>query len=290
MTIRPLLLVLFVLTISSCEKTFEIPIPEESNKLVLNLLMNKDSIMMARVTVSGRLSDMQAGPDITNAEVKLYENGTYKETLTPYLHSGRMFYRGNTLPQTGVTYRVTAAVHGYKEVSGSDKIPDTAKVGEMKLTVSQLNTWTSRATINVQLHDDPEVQNYYRIRLYYINEWVDANGNGGRQKLQQYFEAGEADLPLFNEDVKGEFYTTDELFNGRSPRFIFRANIGSNYKKMVVEITSLTYNSYNYLNSTFMAMEKNDEGLAEKVIVYNNIENGLGIIGGVAQREYELAK
>ncbi|OQP40689.1 hypothetical protein A4H97_13780 [Niastella yeongjuensis] len=59
---------------------------------------------------------------------------------------------------------------------------------------------------------------------------------------------------------------------------------------MIVEITSLTPNSYNYLNSASMAAEKNEDGLSEKVIVFNNIENGLGIIGGVAQREYEIAR
>jgi hypothetical protein len=36
--------------------------------------------------------------------------------------------------------------------------------------------------------------------------------------------------------------------------------------------------------SAFMAREKNDDGLSEKVIVFNNIENGLGIAGGVGQR------
>lgn len=58
----------------------------------------------------------------------------------------------------------------------------------------------------------------------------------------------------------------------------------------MIEITSLTYNSYNYLNSAFMVREKNEDGLSEKVIVYNNIENGLGIVGGLAQREYVLVR
>jgi hypothetical protein len=290
MTIRLLLFVLPVLMISSCDKNIDIPIPEESNKVVVNLLMNKDSIMIARVSISGRLNNIQAMPEVTNAAMNLYENGTFKGPLTPYVLAGRTYYRSNTLPQAGATYRVTAAVPGYTEVSGSDQIPDTVQIGEMKMTVAPMDNQGSKVTISVQLQDDAAVQNYYRVRIYQVYEWVNGNGSRGQQKLQEYFETDNAEWELFGENSRSEFYTTDALFNGRSPRFTFRINTGSQFKKMIVEITSLTYSSYNYLNSTFMAREKNDDGLSEKVIVYNNIENGLGIIGGVAQREYELVR
>ncbi len=290
MTIRPLLFVLSVLMISSCDKDVDIPIPEESNKIVVNMLMNKDSIMIARVSISGRMSNLQAMPEVTNAAMNLYENGTFKGPLTPYVLAGRTFYRSNTLPQAGATYRVTAAVPGYTEVSGSDQIPDTVQIGEMKMTVAQADNQVSKVTISVQLHDDAAVQNYYRVRMYQIYEWVNGNGIRGRQKIQEYFETDDTEWELFGEKTRSDFYTTDALFNGRSPRFTFRVNTGNQFKKMVVEITSLTYSSYNYLNSTFLAREKNEDGLSEKVIVYNNIENGLGIVGGVAQREYELVR
>jgi hypothetical protein len=276
--------------ISSCDKNIDIPIPEESNKVVVNLLMNKDSIMVARVSISGRLTNYQSMPEVTNAAMNLYENGTFKGPLTTYVLAGRTYYRSNTLPQAGATYRVTAAVPGYTEVSGSDQIPDTVKIGEMKMTVAPIDNQVFKTTISVQLHDDAAIQNYYRVRIYQVHEWVNANGIRGQQKIQEYFETDDTEWELFGEKSRPEFYTTDALFNGRSPRFTFRINTGNQFKKMIVEITSLTYSSYNYLNSTFMAREKNEDGLSEKVIVYNNIENGLGIVGGVAQREYELVR
>jgi hypothetical protein len=279
-----------MLTISSCEKTINISIPEESSKPVLNLLMNKDSAMLARVTFSTRLNGYQSMPEATNAIIKLYENGTLKETLSPYLVAGRTYYRANTLPKTGATYHVTAAVPGYAEVSGSDQIPDTVNTGEMKVTYAESNGWLSSATVTLQLHDDPAVQNYYRIRLFVLEEWVDASGIPGRYKMQLAFEADEADLELISDDVRTDFYITDALFNGRSPRFSFKAYPGRDFQKMIVEISSLTYHSYNYLYSAFMAKEKNEDPLSEKVIVYNNIVNGLGIVGGAAQREYLLVK
>ncbi|SHM75950.1 DUF4249 domain-containing protein [Chitinophaga sp. CF418] len=290
MQIKALLLLLFIPIISACEKPFNILIPEEANKPVLNLLMNKDSVMIARVTLSRRLDETQGIKEINDAVVNLYENGNFKETLNPYIQSGRTYYRGNTLPKAGAVYRVSAAVPGYEEVSGSDQIPDTAAIGEMKMTVTKIDEWRSKMAINIQLHDDPAVQNYYRIRLYEVLEWTDGNGNPGRMKLQQYFESGEAGLPILEDDTQREFYTTDALFNGRSPVFVLRADIYNDPKSMILEISSLTYHSYNYLNSAYLAWQKNDDGLSEKVIVYNNIVNGFGIVGGVAQREYELRK
>jgi hypothetical protein len=290
MHVRYLLIILFVFTITSCEKTYEIPIPDEADKVVLNLLMNRDSAMLARVSLSGRMNGSQDMRQLTNATVNLYENGTFKETLAPDLIHDRIYYRSKTIPRSGATYRVTAAAQGYTEVSGSDHIPDTVKIGEIKMTVSQLNSWQGKTTISVQLHDDPAIQNYYRFRIYQINEWVNGNGSRGWQKIEQYFEMEEENLSIFSDATSSDFYTTDALFNGRSPRFNFRINTDGRLHKMVVEVTSLTYDSYNYLNSVNMAREKNDDGFSEKVIVYNNIENGLGIVGGVAQREYWLQK
>jgi hypothetical protein len=290
MHVRYLLIILFVFTITSCEKTYEIPIPDEADKVVLNLLMNRDSAMLARVSLSGRMNGSQDMRQLTNATVNLYENGTFKETLAPDLIHDRIYYRSKTIPRSGATYRVTAAVQGYTEVSGSDHIPDTVKIGEIKMTVSQLNSWQGKTTISVQLHDDPAIQNYYRFRIYQINEWVNGNGSRGWQRIEQYFEMEEENLSIFSDATSSDFYTTDALFNGRSPRFNFRINTDGRLHKMVVEVTSLTYDSYNYLNSVNMAREKNDDGFSEKVIVYNNIENGLGIVGGVAQREYWVQK
>ncbi len=293
MPTRSLLFLLLVIIInSSCEKTVYVPIPQEGIKPVLNLLLNKDSVIFAHVTLSDKINSSLTAPEVLNAEVSLYENGAFKEKLIGGWRgsSSRFYYKGNTLPKTGYTYRVTAEVPGYAVISGSDQIPDTTAVGEMRLTVAQINSWQTRATVSVQLHDDPTVQNYYRVRLFTVNEWVDSNGNGGRQKIQRYFEAEETSTDLFDDKIRPDFFTTDALFNGRSPRFVFRANTDGKFNKLIVEIASLTYNSYNYLNSAAMAAEKNEDGFAEKVIVFNNIENGLGIVGGVAQREYELTR
>ena len=280
MPTRLLFLSILVVIISSCEKKVSLQLPVKDSQPVLNLLMNKDSMIMARVSLSNRVNLTDPVLEVKNADVDLYENGTFKEKLLPIVFSGRTWYQGKTLAQTGATYRVTAVVPGYKEVIGSDQMPDTVPIEEMKFTLAQTD-----ATINVQLRDDPAVQNYYRVRLFGISKlW----GNNDPRKIQRLFEAEDATLDLFNDKERIEFFTTDALFNGRSPRFVFKVKNIYSDAYVSIEISSLTYNSYNYLYSAFMAEEKNTNALSEKVIVFNNIENGLGIVGGVASREYVL--
>lgn len=281
MPTRLLYLLIAVIVFSSCEKQVTLGLPIADNKPILNLLMNKDSMIMARVTLSARINEYDGVPEVKNADVNLYEDGIFKEKLMPIVFSGRTWYHGNTLAKVGATYRVTAAVPDHKEVAGSDLVPDTVAIEEIKYNLTQEGT-----TINVQLRDDPAVQNYYRVRLFSYGK----SANNNMQKYQSTFETQDATVDFFNDKERLEFYTTDALFNGRSPRFVFKTefnqySIRNNYS-LIIEITSLTYNSYSYLNSAFMAQEKNDDPLSEKAMVFNNIENGLGIVGGVAQREY----
>lgn len=287
---RSILSCILLFLLCSCDTTVYIPIPEEPGKPVLNLIMNKDSLMLARVTYTVPPSGFPPFPEAPDAEVRLYENGIFKEILAPYVAGGRTYFRSTVTARSGANYRVTAAIPGYSEAAGSDQVPDTVKTGDLQMFTVPAENGRQRTHISVQLHDDPALRNYYRVRIYRVNEWTNANGQTERQKLREHFETEAASLGLFDDNVRSEFYTEDALYNGRSPRFIFKVTGPDDIKSMIVEISSLTYHSYNYLNSAYLAREKNDDGLSEKVIVYNNIENGLGIVGAVAQREYLLTR
>lgn len=280
----PVLLLLFY----SCKKTITINLPEEANKPVLNLLMSKDSLIIARVTVSSRTSGNDIFPEVKEATLKLYENGTFKENLAPFLLADLTYYKGTSKAVAGATYRVVASVPGYEDVEGSDFIPEQASVGEMSVKLVKDNDgWGSKGNISVVLHDKAGEKNYYRIRLYELVTLKDAVDTvGTTYKFKVDFQTNELQDGIFNKESEWDFYTDDALFDGRSPRFNFITGRGGEFKKVIVEVTSLTYSSYSYLHSSFMARLKNEDPLSERVIVFNNILNGLGIVGGMAIKEY----
>ncbi|MBV8252034.1 MAG: DUF4249 domain-containing protein [Chitinophaga sp.] len=285
-----LLPLLLIIVVCGCKKSVIIDLPEEANKPVLNLLMSKDSLIVAHVTLSSRSSAFGGFPEPAAASLKLYEDGIFKEYLSPFNFDARTYYKGTVKAQVGSKYRVVATVPGYEDVEGSDVIPEQAGVGEMSIKlVANTEGWGSKGNISVVLKDKPGEKNYYRIRFYELATFTDSNGGNPQTfKVSVDFKTGELQDGIFNKDNHSEFYTDDALFDGRSSRFNFITGRGGEFKKLIVEVTSLTYSSYSYLYSSFMARLKNEDPLSEKVIVYSNIQNGLGIVGGMAIQEYVI--
>ncbi len=265
-----------------------IDLPEEANKPVLNVLMSNDSLIVARVTISSRISKNERFPEAKGATLKLYENGTFKENLNPFQVDDFTYFKGTTRALAGAKYRVVASVPGYEDVEGSDFIPEQANAGEMSIRLVKNNDgWGSKGNISVVLHDKAGEKNYYRIRLYELVTFKDgADTVGKTYKVTVDFQTNELQDGIFNKDSESDFYTDDALFDGRSPRFNFITGRGGEFRKVIVEVTSLTYSSYSYLHSSFMARLKDEDPLSERVIVFNNILNGLGIVGGMAIKEY----
>ncbi|RBL89731.1 DUF4249 domain-containing protein [Chitinophaga flava] len=283
-----LLPLLLIIVFCSCKKTVMIDLPEESNKPVLNLLMGKDSLIIARVTISERITGHSIFPEAAVSVIKLYENGQFKENLSPFSNGYGTYYKSTVRARSGVNYRIVATVPEYGDVEGSDFIPEPVSGGEMSIKlVSNNDVYGFRkANISVELHDKPGEKNYYRIRLYELAEFKDDAGNEHPYRTGIPFITGDLQDGIFNKGGHMEFYTDDALFDGRSPRLNFISDRTGKFNKVIVEVTSLTYSSYSYLFSSFMARMKNEDPLSEKVIVYSNIINGLGIVGGMALQEY----
>jgi hypothetical protein len=279
------LYLLLILVVCSCKKNITIDIPNEVDKPVVNLLINKDSLLLARLTFSGYIGKWVKYPEIKNAVVKLYENGLFRENLDTVVRNRAMFYKSTIKARAGATYRITVNIPGYPEMEGSDMVPEEAVTGEM--TVKKVAGRADvRALVTLELHDKQGVKNYYRVRIY--QRYIDSQAQV--YKILQSFAAGDPTDGMFSKKDRSEFFVDDAWFDGRSPRFSFLTTHYSPEGKIMVEISSLTYSSYTYLFTAFNAREKNDDPLAEKVIVFNNIINGLGIVGGVTQREYIIDK
>ncbi|WP_212005309.1 DUF4249 domain-containing protein [Chitinophaga sp. HK235] len=284
-----LLPLLLIIVVCSCKKSVVIDLPEEANKPVLNLLMSKDSLIIARVTLSRRISGYAGFPEPEGAALKLYEDGKFRENLSPFKKDNDTYYKSTVRARSGASYRVVATIPGYEDAEGSDFIPEQTSVGEMSIRLIANNDgFGSKGNISVELHDKPGEKNYYRIRLYELATFKDSDGKEQTYRITVYFTTGGLQDGIFNKDNRTEFYTDDALFDGRSPHFNFITGRGGEFKKVIVEVTSLTYSSYNYLFSSFMARIKNEDPLSEKVIVFSNIINGLGIVGGMVQQEYTV--
>ncbi|MBC9934939.1 DUF4249 domain-containing protein [Chitinophaga qingshengii] len=278
--------------IMACKKQVPIHFPEEASRPVLSLLMEKDSILVARLTRSARAVFANKFPQITDATIQLYEDGQFRENLTMFEKYEYVFYKSTVKVKAGSTYRLVAKIPGYGDLEGSDYIPAPVNVGE--LSVNPIpgskghQSGEIKARISVQIHDKGGERNYYRIRIYIPYYYKDPDGTLYTEKYPTSFTTGNPQDTWFDAKQRDQFFIEDALFDGGSPRFNLVIDRWNKVNEAIVEVTALTADSYKYLYSTAMAEEKNDDPLSEKVVVFNNIKNGYGIVGGMLQQLYSV--
>lgn len=277
----------------SCESEVVVKIPSEMNKPVINVLMNKDSIIYARITLSGKLYYTNNFIEPKDAVVQLFDNGQYVETLTLRTVNNYDYYCSTKKMQAGHTYRVTASIWGLEMAEGTDIVPDSAVLGELKrLEVPVSGTDVDNKVI-LELKDKAGEKNYYRIRIFggfKGAHWPDTTPVIVRYGHPAAIKSDNPTLELLDDADNNEVFMEDKLFDGRSPRFVFNLESKAQIEYLIVEVTSLTYDSYRYLKTSYLAARKAEDPFTEKVLVFNNIKNGLGVVGGVAMREYILLR
>lgn len=289
-------LVLIVCWLYACESDLSISIPYDT-KPVLSTLMNKDSTIFVRVTLSARVNTHVGAYPEPDAVVQLYEDGQFKETLVRKLELSGYFYSSVTKVQLGHTYRVTAAIPGYETAEGTDVIPDTVAVGEMKrMEITSSDPFRVEHKMVVQLKDKAGEKNYYRIRIL-SGSYIPV-GPGWSLVLtysgeSMYFKLDELDLNPFGSKERNDFFVDDALFDGKEP--FFRFSLVHTFpteagQVFLMEVSNLTYDTYRYLQTAHEAEVKRGDPLVEKILVHNNIKNGFGIVGGAGIRVYELQK
>ncbi|MRG48453.1 DUF4249 family protein [Chitinophaga sp. SYP-B3965] len=287
------ILLLFIATcFLACETDVVVKIPSEMGKPVINVLMNKDSIIYARITISGKqywTNDFHAPKD---AVVQLFENDQYKETLTYRERDYFGYYCSTTKMELGHTYKVTASIRGLEQAEGTDVIPDSVVIGEVKRIEVRINDTDVDNKVILELKDKAGERNYYRVRIFsaFPSQTPDGSFVFGRYGRPTYIKSDDPSFDLFDEGGNEEVFMDDKLFDGRNPRFVFNLESKSYMQYIIVEVSSLTYDSYRYLKTSYLALRKAENPLTEKVLVFNNVKNGMGVVGGIAMREYILKR
>jgi len=279
---------LSILFFSACEKEVNIDLPYEGNKIVINSLIMKDSLVYARLTNSTQLSSVSGFPIPDGAKVDLYENDVMKETMVRRNIFGREYFVSALKAIGGKKYTLKASATGMDFAEGSDTIPRKPSFipTEFKET-GTANTLKAKLVINI--NDPAGEKNYYRLRLY----GADTNHLpvGPRITVDKndfyYFRvdniASNYDFDIFGDIDYWQIYFTDDKFDGRLVSLTVNINYFSSAIQYIApELVHLSRESYRYLQSRDNQFNNEDNPFTEAVVVYNNIKGGYGIVGGMA--------
>ena len=297
---------LFSLILISCdmETVIDLDIPPHDPVLVLNGILDTDTNAQLVVSHSvGAFSNTNPS-FINNANVMLYKNNQFIDSLYPdtnvidveYLNEyivsylPMYYYKSDYIPEKDANYRIEVSHSDYNPISAETSIPD-----DITLYNIDIDTTSSEEKIGFtfSFDDDANEQNYYRLKLFSscIKSWYDASGNlieGERFRGDAWFFSND---PSFPAGVPFEGYTfegsnvvfTDALFNGQQKTITLDVESELKYADcdtVIIRFSTFSNDTYSYYNSLGEHSDKGELGLfgGEVIPVYSNVENGLGVL------------
>lgn len=282
---RYLVLILFVLVFSSCEKTEKIEdYPTHKSLLVSNCIFDQN--MGFQFTLSKSLSPLDNAPFKQlvhpRAYVKLYENDILIDSFGYQVGN---VLESDQLPKPNFKYRFEAFFPGFTKVSGEDVMPESIDIVDLKSSKIVKDYDYSRA---LTLDMDLMLSNTHQNNDYIILEFnrpinIDSNGS--------YFWEELVDLKLKNaifeyEKLDNKLYikTNGQKINQLSVRresIEYAYGIQSTQNKMEVSISNCSKTTFEYLRRFNLQRNNEFDPFAEPTPISNNIINGYGIFGAM---------
>ncbi len=311
-------LVALLISAGSCESIIEFKGTEVDPKIVIYSLLEPDSLVAVSVAVSHAVFEERYEPkQITNAVVRLYRDSELLETLAytpgtpmPGYSPDNPFSRYTSQvnkPQYGSSYRIEVEVPGYRMASGEASLPEPVGIISIDTShvVNALEEWIeNRLIVKVRFRDPPGQENYYRASAASL--FGSYPGNRGEPysplipitvssaDLSYAFNNEPLIAPKQDEDIFGMYLQntynlfTDELISGKEyglsmeTHFYLPDTTFYEFAHTYIRLHTITRDLFLYLQSLSAHKQTSDNFLAEPVLVFTNISNGLGIVGAVS--------
>lgn len=274
----------------SCEQDIHIKLPYAGDKIVLNALINNDSIVYAHITKSvPNETDVGSFPELAGCKADLYENGIFKESLVETAINSRKFYISKLKTKSGSRYNLKVSYSGLPNVEGSDDIPAKplfTPVDYWKINNAPDSTRPYKMTI--KLKDKAGEKNYYRLRIFpaqysTATKRYTINRNSELSFGIDNFIDQSNFFGVFDDNLYRIGYFTDETFDGKEITLTLSLKVMSTERAYIApELTALSKPCYQYFDTKNRQVQNNDNPFTEAVVVYGNIVGGYGIVGGMA--------
>lgn len=302
-------LILFALLIVSCETDLPLEYNVNSNVVVVNSLLNPDSIYSVSVSRSGAYPDNSGYEIINNAVVEIYQNNEFVGQAEYDQSLSR--YNFNAFPETGSTIRVLVKLSD-KEIYAETTIPTRPDLSGCYQEFSSTDfPFTGKAFISLDFNSD-------FAQPLWIGLFSDSFA---RDEITFKVDSSKIIRSLFpsiysttflwdrfnfinDQGIPSyEYYlrTIPELVSERTTAdlFSFETNYFFRYSELQELDESLglyvlamnASDEYDlYLKSTLINFLNNNQfndtpnPFAEQVTTYTNVINGAGVVAGYSQQ------
>ncbi len=291
-----IILLLFAISIFSCEKELNVDMPDGDIHIVVNGIINPDSLIKIRISESKNILDTSRVNYLENAQVHLYENDVFIEDMS---YMPEQFYVSSANPIIGRTYRINVDYTGLESIQSENSVPRQVNIiaGEATYGLTEImtgDTIENRYKINyrIEINDAGNTNNFYFVGVPRFREYQVEIDGVLTYFYDEYNEIESKDPVLssnFNDfnilGLSGKVFN-DEYFNGNTQIIIFSVLTSYIEEPSALNnefpfcIVSITEDLYKYVISVNKNKESGDNPFSEPVQIHSNIENGKGIFSG----------
>jgi hypothetical protein len=273
---------LALIILPSCREIVTDEFPEFTSIPTVNSILVKDSTIKVQVSLAGKLDTNQLAL-IDNAEVLLYADGEYMETLTL---SDKGMYSSSVVVEPLKTYRCDVNVPGYELVSGSDLIPVPVTISDIiHIDIAGKDEeGMNYPAIKFTFANNPSEKQYFEVAIRLISYRYERVASLKTITDPVLLNEG-LPLALFsNESIKGSSYTmTINYFTGSASSFN-GGPMQTDLYPVTLEFRSVSRNYYKFVKQKYLYdLGRYPEFMAASTTafpLYSNIVSGYGIFAG----------
>ncbi len=279
--------ILILIFLGGCEQFLEVELPGQEPKLVVNAILEPSDSLKVFLTKSIGILEGKEYTDkfepVKNANVKLVDPEgksfplTYFEKNTPF-GSQAFYFLLNPQLKANKNYKISAESTGFQSIKGDVTLPELVPIKE--ISYKNLGSNGSGADydlveLTVKFEDLPG-KNFYEINGDYF---------GVSTTSANSFYSGELNPSPVNPVYKRDNWFgsgvlfVDSFFDGKNAEMIFRTTLPRNADlKVTINLLHVSESYFRYEETANLQYQTRDDFFSQPVLVYSNIENGLGIL------------
>jgi hypothetical protein len=282
------LFLIFLITIFSFTSCYEFvtdKFPECKSSPTVNCILKSGAPLSVYLSIAGKLDSLPL-PWIENARVDLWVDGVFAEDLT---NKGEGLYLSKTVVEPLKNYTCKVIIPGSDTIVCNQTIPEPVPVLKVEhINVAGLdeegNTYPAvKITFPNNIHERRYFMVFIKCFFYFQNDTDEYRGYVHTFIDPVILNEG-LPLPLFsNEIINDSIYTLTLNYNSNYSNHGLGVGVMyRNYNPFVIELYSLTYDFYRYLQQRYLSDSWSYGLLATKTPCpfYSNIINGYGIFAG----------
>jgi len=282
-TTKLFLSILMILVAVGCHQKVDWTPPNFEQKPVVNALIKSGSTISVKVSLAVAFN-AQTTPEVDNAEVLLFVDNEYAETLD-YIDDG--FYQSELIAQEGSEYRCEVTIPGYPTATCFTSIPIHQNIIKFehinKAGVDEEGVTYPAVKLTFDNVSDRVI--YYEVVILLVD----------RDYIRRAVLIDVIDPVLLNEGLPIAVFS-NELIEDSTYTMIINYTTGqassSNNSGWVttlypvqVELRTVCYNYYKFIKQQYLYELSNDEpflsvGATSSYNLHSNVENGYGIFAG----------